>query len=88
MTSADKIREKAYELWEARGRPDGTPGEDWLKAETLLRSAQHPLWAQGVSAGLSALFERFLSTPPRGQRPPWESRAYVSFTLSEQDDPP
>ena len=38
MTSAERIREKAYELWEARGRPDGTPAEDWYKAEALLQA--------------------------------------------------
>ena len=23
----------AYELWEQRGRPEGSPDEDWLRAE-------------------------------------------------------
>ena len=33
------IREKAHELWLARGCPDGTADEDWYRAEQLLREA-------------------------------------------------
>ena len=32
----DQIRERAYELYEARGRGDGHDTEDWLQAETDL----------------------------------------------------
>jgi hypothetical protein len=28
----------AYELWQARGCPDGTPQEDWFRAAEELRS--------------------------------------------------
>jgi len=28
----------AYELWQARGRPDGSPEEDWFHAAEKLRS--------------------------------------------------
>jgi hypothetical protein len=35
----DLIREKAHELWLERGCPDGTPDEDWYRAEELLREA-------------------------------------------------
>ncbi len=28
----------AYELWQARGGPDGSPEEDWFRAAQLLRS--------------------------------------------------
>ncbi len=51
MISAERIREKAYELWEARGRPDGTPAEDWYEAEALL---QHETLSppRGVRYGL------------------------------------
>lgn len=35
--SHDRIAARAYELWEARERPDGNDLEDWLKAETELR---------------------------------------------------
>jgi hypothetical protein len=28
----------AYELWQARGCPDGSPDEDWYQAVEILRS--------------------------------------------------
>lgn len=34
--SHDRIAARAYELWKARGRTDGSDLEDWLKAETEL----------------------------------------------------
>lgn len=34
---ADKIREKAYELWQRRGSPLGTPEEDWCRAKEELQ---------------------------------------------------
>jgi hypothetical protein len=30
----DKIRQRAYELYELRGREDGRDFDDWLKAES------------------------------------------------------
>lgn len=32
-TSEEQIRQRAYELYEARGRGDGHDLEDWLEAE-------------------------------------------------------
>ena len=32
----DKIRERAYELYESRGRETGQDEQDWLRAETEL----------------------------------------------------
>jgi hypothetical protein len=29
----DRIEERAHELWEARGCPDGSPEVDWFQAE-------------------------------------------------------
>jgi hypothetical protein len=34
----DDIAALAYELWNARGRPDGSPEEDWSNAVKELRS--------------------------------------------------
>jgi hypothetical protein len=31
----------AYELWEARGGPEGSPEEDWFRAAEILRSRAH-----------------------------------------------
>lgn len=37
----DEIAELAYRFWEGRGRPVGSPEEDWFRAELelLLRAA-------------------------------------------------
>jgi Protein of unknown function (DUF2934) len=31
-----RVAEIAYEFWQARGCPDGTPDEDWFRAEQEL----------------------------------------------------
>lgn len=33
LLSQDEIRERAYQLYEGRGRQDGQAQQDWLKAE-------------------------------------------------------
>ena len=32
----EMIRSKAYELWEANGKPEGTAEQNWFAAKTLL----------------------------------------------------
>ena len=32
------IAQRAYALWDARGRPIGSPQQDWFEAETQLRA--------------------------------------------------
>ena len=36
----EQIRDRAYELYEARGREDGHEQEDWLQAEAEILGAQ------------------------------------------------
>ena len=43
LTALDDLGEEyiaalAYELWQARGCPDGSPDEDWYQAVEILRS--------------------------------------------------
>ena len=33
----EAIAERAYQLWEERGKPHGSPEEDWHRAEDQLR---------------------------------------------------
>jgi len=33
----EQIAVRAYQLWEAKGRPVGTDREDWIEAERLMR---------------------------------------------------
>jgi len=35
----EQIASLAFELWEARGCPEGSPGVDWLRAEQELIAA-------------------------------------------------
>ena len=37
----EQIEKLAYQLWEQRGRPLGSPGEDWLRAEEEVRQRSH-----------------------------------------------
>jgi len=37
--SYDQIAQKAHELWEKRGCPDGSADQDWADAEQELRAA-------------------------------------------------
>ncbi len=34
----EKIAQRAYEIWVARGKPAGTSQQDWLEAEAQLRA--------------------------------------------------
>ena len=36
VTTYGDVARLAYELWERRGRPDGSELEDWLRAEQAL----------------------------------------------------
>jgi Protein of unknown function (DUF2934) len=37
----DQIASLAYALWQERGRPEGSPDEDWLRAERELLAQSH-----------------------------------------------
>jgi DUF2934 family protein len=37
----EDIAARAYQLWQARGRPEGSPEEDWFHAAEQLRSRSH-----------------------------------------------
>jgi hypothetical protein len=37
----ERISQKAYELWEARGRQDGNALQDWLDAEEIVMEEIH-----------------------------------------------
>jgi hypothetical protein len=39
----DEIARLAYVLWEARGRPEGSAEEDWIRAEEELIAGQESL---------------------------------------------
>lgn len=37
----DRIAQKAYELWETRGRRNGSALQDWLDAEHIVMEEMH-----------------------------------------------
>jgi Protein of unknown function (DUF2934) len=37
LPTDDEIARKAYALWEDRGRPSGSPDEDWFRAKDELK---------------------------------------------------
>lgn len=37
----ERISRKAYELWEQRGRPEGSALRDWLEAEVIVMAEIH-----------------------------------------------
>jgi hypothetical protein len=46
----ERIRARAYELYELRGREDGHDVEDWLRAEAETRLEAAPERTQAVAA--------------------------------------
>lgn len=40
----DQIAQRAYELWEERGRREGCQLDDWLDAETIVMEEIHEAW--------------------------------------------
>lgn len=47
------VAELAYRLWEERGCPEGSPGEDWYKAEFIIDHEQDGNDENGKSLGIT-----------------------------------
>ncbi|GEM_PF-1114660 len=60
-----RIRAKAYELWQARGCPEGSGDRDWIEAERLLRAE-----LSGADPGDSAHVAEEPEEPPVAVRVP------------------
>jgi hypothetical protein len=59
----DAIRRIAYDLWERRGAPIGSPDVDWIEAERWLREERLDLPADGQQSG--TIQESSRRTPAR-----------------------
>jgi hypothetical protein len=72
MTTKQTIAERAYQLWNARGRPHGSAEGDWLEAERQLSSPEEA-GAESVGSDNSidaSLEETFpASDPPASHIP-------------------
>ena len=40
LPEGDAVASLAYQLWTERGRPEGSPDEDWFRAQELLRNGR------------------------------------------------
>jgi hypothetical protein len=68
-TQTKSIAELAYELWEARGSPEGSPEQDWFEAER--RIEQSAAVAPPVSKNEDeASIESFPASDPPASRIP------------------
>lgn len=45
------IAQQAYQYWEQRGRPFGSPEEDWFRAEREIRARANKTWILTQSPG-------------------------------------
>jgi len=63
------IRELAYQLWEARGRPNGSPERDWLDAERQLTADAPAAPVTSSHAVDGALQDTFPAIDPPASRP-------------------
>jgi hypothetical protein len=71
--SEQDIRERAYALWEARGRPEGSAEEDWRAAEQQLRAeldaVESPLPPLGTKAAKTLDDDVTIAKPRARPRP-------------------
>lgn len=69
MSREHHIRELAYQLWVARGCPEGNSDQDWLEAESQL-SAAEPTKAASTKGVDDALKDTYpASDPPASHLP-------------------
>ncbi|WP_309086626.1 DUF2934 domain-containing protein [Chelativorans sp.] len=48
---AERIRQRAYELWEAEGRQEGRTDEYWKRAEELIEDEAQTAYPPSASRG-------------------------------------
>ena len=49
ITDREAIEKLAYQYWLERGCPEGSAGEDWLRAERVVRAKEsHPVLVEAV----------------------------------------
>ncbi len=68
----ERIKQRAHEIWESEGRPDGRDAEHWSRAEEELRN-QMDGGSQGDTDGQSGLAQTAAAAKPK--RAPCKSSA-------------
>jgi hypothetical protein len=96
MKTNQTIAERAYELWNARGRPHGSPEEDWREAERQLSSPPEAddESQRSNSAIDTSLEETFPASdptashipdvPPSNAQDKWDAAAKVRATAESE----
>ncbi len=96
MTTKQTIAERAYQIWNARGRPHGSSEEDWFEAERQLSSPQEADEAgydtnRAIDASLEETFpasdpaaSHIPDVPPSNAQDKWDAAAKVR-TPAEAD---
>lgn len=77
----EKIRRRAYQLWEAEGRPDGRHAEHWAQAEReVLTGGESARWETGgiESPNLSAVAEGMWENADGPVSPDGGARGHVA----------
>jgi Protein of unknown function (DUF2934) len=64
------VAEKAYELWQARGRPMGSAEQDWYEAQRLLSDAAGSAAASADEAGIESFPASDPPSTHSGDEPP------------------
>ncbi|MCH2338501.1 DUF2934 domain-containing protein [Pseudomonas sp. NPDC047963] len=66
MADEQRIRERAHEIWEAKGRPDGQEHEHWTQA----RDEMEPFYKEGDATAGSVESSVAIPMPkqPEGER--------------------
>lgn len=80
------VRERAYALWEARGRPDGNANDDWIAAELEVKAE---LDAVSTPLGpLAAEAAELLTDSAKESPPATDETSTNTRSLSEQPAKP
>ena len=64
----DKVRVRAYHLWEAEGRPEGRDGEFWARALQLEQQENAPVQGAGPTKAKRAAAAK--SSPAKSAKAP------------------
>lgn len=78
--SQTKIAQRAYEIWEQEGRPDGRDLEHWLRAESVLRQGSTAGEVSAEAAAASSQKSRKNSTPRAASAPPRKQKQFEMAT--------
>ncbi len=69
-TRVQRIRERAYGIWEGAGRPHGCDREHWLQAEAEIKKKDEGAGDPAAATAASPLVRKAAASAPRGTEKP------------------